>query len=158
MADYIQQSVGAFELPMNTPAPLITSVSDTTGRLSHREGSGTISLAGCRDRIPRCNCCNCCNNNRGARYLISFNGNIAVPTGGTVGEIAVAFTIDGETEYTTISKATPAAVENYFSVSASKNIILPRGCCCENVAVENVSSTNQNILVDNLNVTITPAN
>lgn len=51
---------------------------------------------------------------------------------------------------------TPAAVEQYFNVAVSKNIILPNGCCCENVAVENVSSTNQTILVDNLNVTITP--
>lgn len=156
MADYIQQSVGAFELQMNTPAPLITSVPDTTGRLSHREGSGTVTLAGCKENVRRCNCCNCCNNGRGAKYLISFNGNIAVPTAGTAGEIAIAFTIDGEAEYTTIAKVTPTATEAFFSVSSSKNIILPRGCCCENIAVENVSSTNQSILVDNLNVTITP--
>lgn len=152
MADYIQQSIAPFELAMNTAAPLITSVLDTTGRLSHREGSGVVTLSG---KTNNNGCC-CCNR-QGAKYLISFNGNIAVPEGGTAGEIALAFTIDGETEYTTIAKSTPTAEGAYFSVSASKNIVLPRGCCCENIAVENVSSTDQTILVDNLNVTITPA-
>lgn len=151
MADYIQQSVSAFELAMNAPAPLITSVPDTSGRLSHREGSGVITLSGKTNNMNACRCCS-----SGAKYLISFNGNIAVPTTGTAGEIALAFTIDGESEYTTIAKATPTATEAFFSVSSSKHIVLPRGCCCENIAVENVSSTNQAILVDNLNVTVTP--
>lgn len=151
MADYIQQSIGAFELAMNASAPLITSVPDTSGRLSHREGSGVITLSGKTNNMNVCRCCS-----TGAKYLISFNGNIAVPTTGTAGEIALAFTIDGEPEYTTIAKATPTATEAYFSVSSSKHIVLPRGCCCENIAVENVSSTNQTILVDNLNVTVTP--
>jgi len=154
MADYIQQSASAFELPMNSPAPLITSVPDNTGKLFHREGSGVITLSGNRGSRRVCNCC--CNRFFGEKYLLSFNGNIAIPEGGTAGEIAIAFTIDGEPEYTAIAKVTPAAVEQYFNVSVSKNIVLPNGCCCENVAVENVSSTNQTILVDNLNVTITP--
>ena len=104
MADFIQQSIGAFELAMNASAPLITSVRDTTNRLSHREGSGVITLSGATNNVRGCGCCN---RNNGAKYLISFNGNIAVPSTGTAGEIALAFTIDGEPEYTTISKATP---------------------------------------------------
>jgi hypothetical protein len=46
---------------------------------------------------------------------------------------------------------TPAAVENYFNISASVYIDVPRGCCTR-VSVVNTST--QDILVQNANLII----
>jgi hypothetical protein len=46
-----------------------------------------------------------------ARYKITFGGNIAIPTGGTVEAISMAITLDGEPVVTTTMISTPAAVE-----------------------------------------------
>jgi hypothetical protein len=46
-----------------------------------------------------------------ARYKITFGGNIAIPTGGTVEAISMAIALDGEPVATTTMISTPAAVE-----------------------------------------------
>ena len=63
----------------------------------HREGSAQIVLT------------------KPGRYLVSFSGNIAVPTGETVGEISLALTYDGEVLGGSTMRVTPAAVEEYFN-------------------------------------------
>lgn len=82
-------------------------------------------------------------------YRVTFNGNIAVPTGQAVGEISVAITQDGETLTGTIARVTPAAVANYFNVSAQTLVRVCCGCCVP-VSVRNVSTIP--ILVDNPNI------
>ncbi len=86
--------------------------------------------------------------NRPGVYRVTFNGNIAVPTGETVGEISVGITQDGEVLNGTIARVTPAAVEEFFNVSAQTLVCVPCGCCVT-VAVRNISDIP--ILVDNPN-------
>lgn len=89
-----------------------------------------------------------------ARYQVTFNGNIAVPTGGTVGPISVSLAIDGEPLLTSKAIVTPAAVENYFNVTSTAFITVPKGCCF-NVAVENTSEDAEAINVQNANLVVT---
>lgn len=84
-------------------------------------------------------------------YEVNFHANIAVPTGETVGEISIAITQDGEALNGTTARVTPAAVENFFNVSAQT--LVTAGCgCCVPVTVRNTSDIP--ILVDNPNLTV----
>ena len=94
--------------------------------ITHREGSGIVKLRGITNQCR-------------ARFLVSYSGNIQIPTGGTVGEISLALAVDGEPLQSTRMIVTPAAVENFFNVSAQAYIDVPRGCC-STVAVQNTST------------------
>jgi hypothetical protein len=83
---------------------------------------------------------------------VSFGGNIAIPTGGTVGPISLALAIDGEAVPATTMIITPAAVEQFFNVSADLFIDVPRGCCVS-VSVKNIST--DAVVVQNANLIIT---
>ena len=107
--------------------------------IMHREGSGLVSLRGLTCCQPR------------ARFKVSFGGNIAIPTGGTVDAISVAFAIDGEPVASSNMIVTPAAVEEFFNVSREMNIDVPAGCCVQ-VSVENTSG--DDILVENANLIV----
>lgn len=109
--------------------------------ISHREGSGLITLKG----MKGCDC-GC---QPKARYLVSFSGNIAVPTGQTVGEISLAISIDGEPSQATRMRVTPAAVDEYFNVASSTYIEAPNGCCTR-ISVENTSDIPVNVQNANL--------
>lgn len=98
------------------------------GYVFHRDESGIVILRGIVN-----NPCGCF-----ARYQVTFNGNIAVPEDGTVGAIAVALAIDGEPVQTSRAIVTPAAVDEYFNVTSTAIVTVPKGCCFS-VAVENVS-------------------
>ena len=84
-------------------------------------------------------------------YRVTFNGNIAIPTGETVGEISVAISQEGEILNGTIARVTPAAVEEFFSVSAQTLVVVNCSCCIP-VAVRNNSDIP--ILVDNPNINV----
>ena len=71
--------------------------------IAHREGSGLVRLKGLTDQCR-------------ARFKVSFGGNIAIPTGGTVEAISLAIAIDGEPVATTTMIVTPAAVEEFWNV------------------------------------------
>ena len=106
-----------------------TSIGCNKGYVYHRNESGVVILRGIVN-----------NPYSGfARYQLAFNGNIALPVGGTVGPIAVAISIDGEPILTSKAIVTPAAVDNYFNVTSTAFITVPRGCCF-NVSIENVSA------------------
>lgn len=106
--------------------------------ITHREGSGIVRLNGAYG-------------NGRARFLVTFSGNIQIPTGGTVEEISVAIAVDGEPLLATQMIVTPAAVENFFNVSAQTYIDVPCNCCVT-VAVENTSE--QAIEVQNANLIV----
>lgn len=93
-------------------------------------------------------------------YKVHFSGNIAVPEGGTAGEIQLALALNGEIVPLTIAAATPAAAEEFWHVSGTKSFRVPVGCCAT-VAVENASvsptpatTPAPAIVVRNLNVTV----
>ena len=110
------------------PALLNTAIGCNRGYVIHRPGSGILTLRGITN--------NPCN--RFARYRVSFDGNIAVPEGGTAGEIQLAIAIGGEVVPTSIAAATPTAVDAYWNVSGFAIIDVPAGCCYT-VSVENAS-------------------
>lgn len=64
-----------------------------------------------------------------ADYEVEWKANIAVPEGGTVGEIQMALAVDGQVIPLTIGAATPAAVEQFWEVSGTKTIRINFGCC-----------------------------
>lgn len=110
------------------------------GYISHRDSSGVFRLKGASNGCK-------------AIYRVTFNANIAVAEGGTVGEISVALQEDGETLGNAVAIVTPAAIGDFFNVSISTFIVIPCGCCVT-VAVENTSDgtaidvSNANIIFD----------
>lgn len=126
MAEYVYNPIQLVQ--PNQPVILDASIPCNRGYVFHREGSGIVTLRG----IVNNSCANF------ARYQVTFNGNIAVSTGGTVGPIAIALAIDGEPILTSRAIVTPAAVDEYFNVTSTAIITVPKGCCF-NVSVENVS-------------------
>ena len=110
------------------------------GFIQHRDDSGIFFLRGS-------------SNGCRAVYRVTFNGNIAIATGGTVEPISVALTINGESMGNATATVTPAAIGNFFNVSVTTFIDIPCGCCVT-VSVKNVSDTtaidvtNANIIFD----------
>ena len=104
--------------------------------IMHREGSGLVTLRGIT--------CQC-----KARFRIFFGANIAVPEGGTAGAISASIAISGEAIPTSSMTVTPAAVNEYFNVSASLFIDVPAGCCT-NISVKNTSEQAINVQKENI--------
>jgi hypothetical protein len=76
---------------------------------------------------------------------------VAVSTGETLAPILLAITLGGETLPATQMIVTPAAVEDFFNVSASVFLDIPSGCC-QNISVKNIGTTD--IDVQNANLII----
>lgn len=121
----------------NQPVLLNTTIGCNKGYVIHREGSGIVTLRGIVNNPTTCF----------ARYQVTFNGNIAVPEGGTAGPISIAIAIDGEPVLTSRAVVTPAAASeappsdaNYFNVTSTAIITVPKGCCF-NISVENTSTS-----------------
>jgi hypothetical protein len=106
--------------------------------ITHRDGSGLVTLRGLTNQCR-------------ARFRVSFGGNIAIPTGGTVGPISLAIAIDGEAVATTTMISTPAAVEEYQNVFSAIFLDIPKGCCSQ-ISVKNISD--QDIEIQNANLII----
>ena len=119
--------------------PLTETAAKAPVCIVHREGSGLVTLRGLTNGQCR------------ARFKVSFGGNIAIPTGGTVGPVSVALAVGGESLNSATAIVTPAAVENYFNVFVAAFIEVPRGCCVT-VAVKNTSAQAVSIANSNLNV------
>ena len=126
MAEYVYNPIQLVQPNQNVL--LNGSIPCNKGYVYHRDGSGILTLRGVVN-----NPCGCF-----ARYQVTFNGNIAVPEDGTVGPIAIALTLGGEAIQTSRAIVTPAAADEYFNVTSTAIITVPKGCCT-NVAVENVS-------------------
>ena len=106
----------------------------------HTDGSGLVKvrgLSGCQSR---------------ARFKVAFNGNIALPAGGTAGPISLAISVDGEGVEATRMIVTPTAVESFFNVSASIYLDIPKGCCATigvtNTAGPAITVQNANLIVE----------
>ena len=106
----------------------------------YRNGSGLVTLRGIT------------NNQCRARFRVSFGGNIALPTGGTVGAISLAIAINGEAVATTTMISTPAAVEEYNNIFSAVFLDVPKGCCVQvsvkNTSTQAVSVQNANLIVE----------
>lgn len=114
-AEYLANAVQAVNL--NAPIIFTASIPCNRGYVYHEDETGIFILRG----ITNGQCY--------ATYQVTFNGNIALPEGGTVGSIAVAIAVNGEPRPTSRAIVTPAAVEEYFNVTSTAIIKVPRGCC-----------------------------
>lgn len=133
IAEYVYNPVQTVQPNQNVL--LQGSIPCNKGYVYHRDGSGILTLRGIVNNPTACF----------ARYQVTFNGNIAVPSDGTLGAIAIALAINGEPVQTSRAIVTPAAVaanppttENFFNVTSTAIITVPKGCCLS-VAVENAS-------------------
>ena len=107
----------------------------------HRGGSGLVTLRGLTNQCR-------------AQYKVTFGGNIAIPTGGTVEEISLALTIDGEPLGSATMIETPAAVEQFSNVFGAVYIAVPRGCCLtvgvRNTSAQAINVQNANLIVERI--------
>ena len=115
------------------------TVVDGNCAIVHRDGSGLVTLRGLTTQCR-------------ARFRVSFGGNIAIPTGGTVGPISLAIAINGEPVATTTMISTPAAVEEYNNVFSAIFLDIPRGCCSQisvkNITAESINIQNANLIIE----------
>ena len=107
--------------------------------IDHRDNSGLVTLRGVTNQCR-------------ARFKVSFGGNVAVPTGETVGPVSLAIAINGEPVLSSTMIVTPAAVEEYQNVYGAVYIDVSTGCCM-NISVQNISTIpievqNANLIVE----------
>ena len=147
MAEYLANAIQSVAL--NAPVIFTASIPCTRGYVYHEDETGVFILRGCT-------------NNCFARYQVTFNGNVAIPDGGTVTPIAIAITVQGEPRLTSRAIYTPQAVDEYGNLTSTAIITVPRGCCFS-IAVDYVDATvddpattpTPTIEVQNANLTIT---
>lgn len=124
-AEYLANAVQ--EVALNAPIIFTASIPCRNGFIYHEAETGIFILRGITNQCF-------------ATYQVTFNGNIAIPEGGTVTPIAVAITVQGEPRLTSRAIFTPAAAEDYGNVTSTAIIKVPRGCCFS-VAVESGPAT-----------------
>lgn len=111
------------------------------GLVRHSNDTSGFLLSGW---TPNNNTC-CCRQNQEVDYFTYFNANIGISEGGTAGPISLAVTVDGSPVPASTMISTPAAAQEFNSVSTQLTVPIFRGCC-QTVAVQNTST--QSIDVD----------
>ena len=124
-AEYLANAVQ--EVALNAPVIYNASIPCNRGWVYHEDETGIFILRGITNQCY-------------ATYQVTFNGNVAVPEGGTVGPIAIAITVNGEPRLTSRAIFTPAAAADYGNVTSTAIIKVPRGCCFS-VSVDEVPAT-----------------
>lgn len=126
-------------VPANQNVYFTDTVVSGNCAIAHRDDSGLINLRGLTNQCR-------------ARFRVAFGANIGLPADGTAGPISLAITIDGEAVRATTMTVTPAAVEQFFNVSSSVFVDVPRGCCVtisvQNITDVDVDVQNANLIVD----------
>ena len=121
-AEYLANAVQ--EIALNAPAIFTASIPCRRGYVYHEDETGIFILRGITNQCF-------------ATYQVTFNGNIALPEGGTVTPIAVAIAVNGEPRLTSRAIFTPAAAAEYGNVTSTAIIKVPQGCCFS-LSIENV--------------------
>ena len=126
-------------VPANQNVYFTDTVVSGNYSIAHRDDSGLVTLRGVTNQCR-------------ARFKVSFGANIAVPTGETVGPVSLAIAIDGEPVRASTMVVTPAAVEQFFNVSAGVYVDVPNGCCTtisvQNISIIPVEIENANLIVE----------
>lgn len=125
-------------IPANSNVIFTDTVVCGNCSIMHREGSGLVTLRGLTNQCR-------------ARFRVSFGGNIALPTGGTVGPISLAIAINGEPVATTTMISTPAAVEEFNNVFSAIFLDVPKSCYSQ-ISIKNISD--QPVDVQNANLIV----
>ena len=139
MAEYVNTNI--VSVPAGQNVPLTETAVAGKSCIVHREGSGQVFLRGLTNQCR-------------ALYKVSYGGNIAIPTGGTVESITAALAVNGEALTSAVATVTPAAVENYFNIYVSAQVSVPKGCCLtvamKNTSTQAVSFANSNLTVERI--------
>ena len=151
-AEYLANALQTVNL--NSPIIFTASIPCRKGYIYHEDETGIFILRGITNQCF-------------ATYQVTFNGNIAIPTGGTIpdGGIAIAITVNGEPRLTSRAIFVPAAVgDNFGNVTSTAIIKVPRGCCFS-VSVDAVPASSDptvtsapQIAVQNANLVIDRVN
>lgn len=87
-------------------------------------------------------------------YEVTFNADIAIPTGGVVGPISIGIVQDGEVIAGSVATITPAAVNAYGHVS-TEVLAQVYGCGCGTSTISVIDTSTGSILVQNANLIVT---
>lgn len=136
MAEFTNSNIVSVAAGQNVP--LTETAVGGKPCIVHREGSGQVTLRGLTNQCR-------------AIFKVSYGGNIAVPTGGTVEAITAALAINGEALASATAIVTPAAVENYFNIYVSAQVSVPKGCGLS-VGMRNTNAQAVNFANSNLTV------
>ncbi len=136
---------------LNAPVLFDTSIPCSKCNVYHEGNTGNFILKGANSN------CGC---NQFAQYQVTFNGNVAIPTGGAISPIAIALSVNGEPRLTSKAVFTPTAVEEQGNLTSTAIIKVPR-CCCFSLGVDYISASTDPtvtptpvIEVSNANLTI----
>lgn len=139
MAEYSNSTIVSVAAGQNVP--LTETAVNRKPCIVHRQGAGIVTLRGL-------------NNQCRALFKVSYGGNIAIPTGGTVEAITAALAVNGEPLDSAAAIVTPAAVENYFNIYVSAQVSVPKGCCLtvaiKNTSAQAISFANSNLTVERI--------
>ena len=137
MAEFTSTTIQTVAAGQNLP--LTETAVKGTNCINHRAGAGNVTLRGITSQCK-------------ALFKVSFGGNIAIPTGGTVGTISVALAVGGEALNSATAIVTPAAVDQYSNVFTAVFVEVPRGCCVtvalKNTSTQAISIANSNLIVE----------
>lgn len=137
MAEFSNSSIVIVAAGENLP--LTETAIKGSNCINHRAGAGNVTLRGLTSQCK-------------AMYKVSFGGNIAIPTGGTVGAISVALAVGGEALNSATAIVTPAAVDQYSNVFTAVFVEVPRGCCVtvalKNTSAQAIEIANANLIVE----------
>lgn len=137
MAEFTSTTIQTVTAGQNLP--LTETAIKGTNCINHRAGAGNVTLRGLTNQCK-------------ALFKVSFGGNIAIPTGGTVGAISVALAVGGEALNSATAIVTPAAVDQYSNVFTAVFVEVPRGCCVtvalKNTSTQAISIANSNLIVE----------
>lgn len=139
MAEFTNSNIANVAAGQNVP--LTETAVQGNCSIVHRNGAGIVTLRGLTNQCR-------------ARFRVAFGANIAIPTGGTVGAITAAISVNGEPLTSAIATVTPAAVENYFNIYVAANVNVPRDCCvtvaAKNTSGQTISFANSNLIVERI--------
>ncbi len=137
MAEFTSTTIQTVAAGQNLP--LTETAIKGSNCINHRAGAGNVTLRGLTNQCK-------------ALFKVSFGGNIAIPTGGTVGAISVAMAVGGEALNSATAIVTPAAVDQYSNVFTAVFVEVPRGCCVtvalKNTSTQAISIANGNLIVE----------
>lgn len=125
MAEYLANQNQLVSL--DNPILFNDSIPCNRGCVYHEDGTGIFILKG--------NTENCF-----SRYQITFNGNIAIPTGGAITPISVSISVLGEARQTSRAIYSPTVVDTFGNVTSTALVTVPKGCCFS-VSVRYVDAT-----------------
>ena len=137
MAEFTSTTIQTVAAGQNLP--LTETAIKGSNCINHRAGAGNVTLRGLTNQCK-------------ALFKVSFGGNIAIPTGGTVGAISVALAVGGEALNSATAIVTPAAVDQYSNVFTAVFVEVPRGCCVtvalKNTSAQAISVANSSLIVE----------